>query len=355
MEENKTSQEGKKAPLFKNEIRLDIIFSLIWKNRISYIKWLPVALIASYVLICFVPRTYKVNVTMAPEYGNQTGGMSGLASSFGINLGSMSGGNDAILPTFYPNLMSSTDFVVSLFDVKVSTLDGSFNGTLRQYISTQQDAPFWLKGIGMVKNLFKKKRKADAKGKPVNAFHLTKTEEEVMNAIKGAMSCNVDTKTDLISLSVVAQDPLVAAQLADTVKARLQTFIIDYRTSKARIELEHMQEIRRQTHADYLAKQKEYIDYADAHQNVVAPSFQMKQTELENELQLAYNNYSNAKLQETAAQAKVLERTPAFTTLQNASVPLKPDGPKRMFFSIFITLLTFVGMTVHFIVKYEKK
>ena len=75
----------------------------------------------------------------------------------------------------------------------------------------------------------------------------------------------------------------------------------------------------------------------------------------ENELQLAFNAYSGAKTQETIAQAKVLSKTPAFTTLQNATVPLRPAGPKRMMFAIVMAMLCFLVQTVYFIAKDVKK
>jgi hypothetical protein len=44
-----------------------------------------------------------------------------------------------------------------------------------------------------------------------------------------------------------------------------------------------------------------------------------------------------------AAKAKIQERTPSFTTLKSASVPIKPAGPKRMLFVLGMVLLaTFI-------------
>ena len=42
-----------------------------------------------------------------------------------------------------------------------------------------------------------------------------------------------------------------------------------------------------------------------------------------------------------AAQSKVQERTPAFTLLKGAAVPVKPAGPKRMIFVAFMLFLVF--------------
>lgn len=64
--------------------------------------------------------------------------LSSLASSFGVNLSSgMS--TDAISPLLYPDLMASTDFVVSLFPVKITTEDGELSiGLLYLYMSASE-------------------------------------------------------------------------------------------------------------------------------------------------------------------------------------------------------------------------
>ena len=80
-------------------------------------------------------------------------------------------------------------------------------------------------------------------------------------------------------------------------------------------------------------------------------SFRMKEQALENELQLAFNQYSQLKQQVQLAEAKVMERTPAFTVIQNATVPTRPTGPKRMFTVLAFLVLCFLGTSVWILVK----
>lgn len=67
------------------------------------------------------------------------------------------------------------------------------------------------------------------------------------------------------------------------------------------------------------------------------------QDDLENEMQLCYNAYSMMQNQLQLARTKVQERTPAFTLLKGAMVPVKHSGPKRMLMVIgFMLLASFV-------------
>ena len=75
---------------------------------------------------------------------------------------------------------------------------------------------------------------------------------------------------------------------------RLQDFITEYRTHKARIELNHMHEIANNAYLNYMKKQKEYADYCDSHQDLVLEAYKAKAENLENELQLAFNAFPSA-------------------------------------------------------------
>ena len=55
-----------------------------------------------------------------------------------------------------------------------------------------------------------------------------------------------------------------------------------------------------------------------------------------------------------AAKAKVQERTPAFTIVKGAAVPVKASGPKRMIFVLSMLFLAFIATTLY-IAKAELK
>ena len=55
-----------------------------------------------------------------------------------------------------------------------------------------------------------------------------------------------------------------------------------------------------------------------------------------------------------ASKAKVQENTPAFTVLQSAYVPVKPEKPKRMLFVAGMLFLTFLG-TIFYMFKEDIK
>ena len=328
------------------QIDVTAIIKAMIKNRKAYFIGLPVSFILSILIIMCVPRHYKSTAKLAPELSSFSSGSLGeLASSFGFDIGSSSSNEDAIFPELYPDLIESNDFLTSLFDVKVKSLDGSINTSYYDYLATKQEYPGWTKVTNRIKLLFAKRDTTSRTSSIVNPFRLTKRQDQIARSIANKVSCTVDKKNYVISISVEAQDPLICATLTDTVQARLQQFITDYRTSKARKDLEYYQKLCSDAKIKYEKVRQAYGSYADANNDIILESYKLKENDLENEMQLLYNNYTALQAQVQQARAKLTLQTPAFTTLQSASVPLKPAGPKRMLFVIGMTFLTFMIIT----------
>lgn len=68
-------------------------------------------------------------------------------------------------------------------------------------------------------------------------------------------------------------------------------------------------------------------------------------------MQLAYDTYSHNAQQLRTAKDKVQERTPAFTILQPAGVPVKPVKPKRVVFVAMMLVLTFFASAIWIIAR----
>lgn len=319
------------------------------KKKVFFIVW-PIVFALSCLWILPEPRYYKCDVTLAPEMTGEDlgGGLASVASQFGVNIGG-GAGTDAIYPTLYPDVMNSNEFIINLLKIKIKTLDGSISTDYYTYMTKHQKKN-WLKQpfkkmMGGIASLFVKKDtlQSKSKGTAMNAFQMSKKDYDLVQGLKQKITCNVDKKTEVITISVQDQDPLVSAIMADSVRQHLQNFIIQYRTNKARIDVQHYLKLTKDAKKKYDASVIKYSSYCDANQDVQLQSFMSKRDELENEMQLKFNTYSALRTQLEAMRAKLQEKTPAFTTLQNATVPVLPAGPKRMIFVIGMCIMaTFV-------------
>ena len=344
------TEEGKKITLELREqtTNSERILKAIKKHKKLYYKTLSIAFVLACLISLGMPDYYKCEVTLAPESssGSSFSGLASLASTFGVNLGGGSNkSGDAITPNLYPDLMHSVDFRTSMFDVKVKMDNDDRVMTYYDYLDNEQKSPWWSTALKAILSLFKSKNDNQVAGKDtVNTFRLTMGQQIIANAVAGSIECKIDKKTDVISIEVTDQDPLVAAIVADSVKERLQTFLTDYRT-KARHDLAYIESLHKEAKRNYDRACDLYGEYMDANQDVVLEAVKLKQTRLENEMQLQYNNYNAISAQLLAAKAKVQEETPAFTTIQSATVPLRKAGPKRSRIGLIFVLIVFLCTT----------
>ena len=332
----------------KDTIDISLIAkTLIVRKRIFFIMW-PLVFVLSCIWVLPQPRYYRCDVSLAPEAAGEdmAGGLSSLASNFGINLGG--GGTDAIYPMLYPDLMESNDFIVSLFSIKVKSDDGSVNTDYYTYLTKYQKKN-WLtqpfkKASYAIKGLFSSKPKsAPSIDKKINPFRLSEYDYGLVENVKKNITCSVDKKTDVITIDVQDQDRLVCATMADSVRQRLQDFITNYRTSKARLDVAHYQQLADSAKADYDKAMAKYTAYCDQNQDIILQAAISERDKLESDMQMKYNTYTAMCTQLEAMKAKLQEKTPAFTTLKSATVPIKPAGPKRM---IFIAGMLILGTIV---------
>ena len=340
-EENKNIIEEEESAIDFGKIFKDLL-----KHKMLYAKVLPVAFVLAAIYALSLPNYYNCTVKLSPEMRGSkasAGSLASLASSFGVNLGSSGAGTEALFPTLYPDLMNSVDFKTSLFHVKVTREEDNKTFTYYDYLMNEQKSPWWSAAMKGIFSLFGSKE--EEKEQKVNPFRLTREQANIVKAINKNIVCDVDKKTMVITINVTDQNPVICAMMADTVKTRLQKFITEYRTSKARVDLEYNRKIAAETKARYEKARQKYAEFADANQDIILQTVRQKQTDLENEMQLQYNAYTQVAAQLLAAEAKVQEETPAFTTLQSATVPVLKAGPKRAQMCLIFVFLAFLGTT----------
>lgn len=115
------------------------------KEKTFFFGWL-VTIIVSIIWVLPQPRYYVSQMSLAPETGEakEGGGLSSIASNFGINIGGIAS-TDAIYPQLYPELFKSTNFMVGLMSIKITSEDGKSTMDYYTYLTKHQKKnSFWL-------------------------------------------------------------------------------------------------------------------------------------------------------------------------------------------------------------------
>lgn len=339
----------------RKPIDISNIIKKLWPNRKKYYYVLPATLIITYLFIVCIPRYYSCKVSLAPETDGPSvsGSISSLASSFGIG-GSLAKLNsqDAIYAEIYPDVINSKKFIAELMPVEIKTKKGNIKCDYYTYLRDYQKTSWWEFIWGTIREWISPTPKDEYNGKDkISVFELTKLQDDLFKQAQGNIKCTFDKKTEIVSITVYDQDPLVCAIMADSTCKKLQDFIVAYRTSKARIDYEYYKKLCEESKAEYENALKRYASSADAHTKTVMAIYQAKVESLENEMQAKYNIYNSINTQLQTAKAKLQEATPAFTIIESASVPIKPAGPKRMIISIGMMILSFFVLSGYILLK----
>ena len=329
----------------EQEIDLTEIARKIWNKRKLIYKVCGIALFIGLVVAFSIPKEYTTTVKLSSERtnGKSGAGLSSLAAMAGINLSSSN--SDAISDQIYPDVMASTPFLKELFNIQVKYKDS--NTTLYNYLINDYKSPWWssiIQGVFSIPSkiigLFRSKEEVDNATDPE---YLSKDDRKVIKKLLENLNLSVDQKTGVMDLTVIMQDPNICAQVTDTVIDNLQKYITTYRTNKARKDLAYSQNLYEEAKNAYTKAQNKYANYTDANQNLILHSYKAEQERLQNEMNLAYQTYSQTSQQLQAAKAKVQENTPAFAVIQPAIIPMGASKPKKMIILIGFLFLGFVG------------
>ena len=333
---------------------MDILRKIIGIRKKIY-KAAGIGLIIGIIIAISIPKQYTVEVTLSPEMGStKGGGLSGLAASFLGSGATMSDGTDDLNASLSADIVSSTPFLLELSVMEIPASENK-KMTLNTYLD-EESSPWWSYIIGLpsmviggVKSLFIKEDEETISDRGnQGTIELSKKESQKIETLKKMIIASVDKKTSMTTVAVTLQNPKVAAVVADSVVGKLQEYIINYRTSKAKEDCIYLERLFKERQQEYYVAQKRYADYMDSHDNIILQSVRAEQERLQNDMSLAYQVYSQVASQLQVARAKVQEEKPVFAVVEPAVVPLNPSGTSKK-----IYVLAFIFLSVCIVIFWK--
>lgn len=353
MNSNTANEANVKRLPQEQDIDLLELAEKVWNSRKLILKVCGIGTLIGLIIGLSTPKEYTASTLIAPEgyRKSSSSGMSALADMADIDISSSTTTErDAIYPSLYPSIVNSTPFLIRLFNIKIHEQRDSTTRTLSQYLKEHQKKPWWstitsapFRLIGWTTSLFSEKEEVDKTKHTLDPFRLTREEAGMAGTIASRINIEVDKKKRTITIFVTMQDPLVAAVVADTVRAYLKEYITEYRTSKARKILEYTEKLCEGAQAEYYDAQKKYTRYADANQGLVRLASRAERARLRNEMDLAQTTYNQMEQQVQAAKARVKKETPVYAVIQPVQVPLSPSKPRKMMILVVCIFLSGAG------------
>lgn len=340
MEENKhyTNPDHQPNSAENDELEIDWmgILRQVLAIRKTLYKAAGVGLVIGILIALGTPKQYTVSVTLSPEVSGGNSGSSGLASMAASFLGTSVGSSspDALNATLAPDIVASTPFLLELFNAHVVSQDKQIDTTLTAYLDKQKSS--WIgyvlaapsMAINGIKSLFTDEKEGTTTAQE-GTIELNEKEAAKLKSLRQTIMVESNKKTGITTLTVTLQDPKITATMADTVVSKLQQYISAYRTSKAKEDCQYLEMLYKERQQEYYAAQQRYARYVDANSNMVFQSTMAERERLQNDMNLAYQVYSQVAQQLQVARAKVQEEKPVFAVVEPAVVPLYPSGTSR--------------------------
>ncbi len=318
----------------------------LWKKRSVIIRSCIIGAVIGLILGFSIPKTYKASVTFAPETQQKLGsGVSSIASMMGVNLNNSV---DAISVDMFPDVVHSTPFIVELFDLPVTfeRKDSLMTLPLVEYMMEYQKKPWWnaiitapFKALAWGIGLFTPDDEETTDEVVFDPRNLPKKQREVVKFFAENIQVLIDKKTGKISMAVVLQDPAVAATVMDTITENLKNYMSDYRTVKARQDVENLEIICNQRREEYYKAQQNYASYLDSNKNVIRKSEEAERERLQQEMNLAYQVYSQVASQLEASRIQAEQAKPVFAIINPVAVPIRKVAPSKAKLLIIYTFL----------------
>ena len=261
----------------------------------SYLTACLLAVAAALIVVCSLPKEYAAQVKVANEYVtyDMKVGLQDIASWMNYKTNTISSIEDM---NTYCQILSTTSFAEKMAQVTVPAYSMSYADYLREH----HRRPWW-------------------EGK-----------KEVEELILDNIQYNLSQKYSTLTIQVTDQDPVVAAQMADSVRVKLHEEIARQKKAIAQNEMEHSYAQRAESKEHYEKAREAYETFADTHQDISSKSELAKAEYLEDEKQKAYDVFSKASIQYYRDKALYRQEPHFFSLLQRATVPLSPTSPSVM-------------------------
>lgn len=188
-------------------------------------------------------------------------------------------------------------------------------------------------------------RKAKTYGEYLN-------KQDTIETILDNINYNYRNSQATLSIGFTDKDPIVAAQMLDSITAQLQQIITDYRRANAEIALNNAKINLTEAKEKYEHTQEKYNKYVDNHSSLSSPIAQQEEQALAKESKIAYGVYHKAAIEYARQQALKQRAYLSFTIIQNNSVPQKPNKNLIGYILGFIIIFLFITYVT---TNYNKK
>lgn len=347
------------------DISIPELVQILWNKRKT------IALIALFVTllgttISFItPNNYTSNIKLLPQLQSGGNSASNIFGKFNglLNIGgSNSSAGEGLSLILYPQVIKSTPFHLHLLSNKIQhPANPSDTVTLEYYFSEVYDPPFLTRLFSTIKNLpkiiasvpgmlfsgnEKQGKKTVTNGEDTIAkrsiddqpLKVTSSQRTGISELKSRVEASI-ADNGILSLYVTMPSAELSAQLNRMAVRYLTDYIVEYRTNKAKEDLNFIEERKEEAERKFIASQERLAAAKDNNLNINTELQRARIRRLELENKIDFEVYQQLAQQYEQSKIKLQEETPVFKVLEPIQIPNRKSSPNReliIFTSIFL-------------------
>ena len=332
-----------------DEIDLMALILTIWRGRILIFKTIGVFILFGLFIAIFSPEEYSTTVKLIPESGQSMGlgSLSGLASQFGFgSLSDASTDGETIPPDYYPAIVGSIPFMKQVMDAEIYIPEAGKMSIFYYFSEYRKKSVISVVkrySIGLpffILEAIRGEMQPPAVSEGAKVERLTKDEWKVYELLQKLIGVDIDKETGIVSVSITMPDGQVVAQVGDLVTNLLSGYVLDYKTEKARNDLQFIEEQLAESESRFEQAQIALAKFRDANHGQMTELAQTNEQRLQSDYDLAFKIYSAMAQKRDEARIKLQEKTPVVKVLEPAVVPKEKSAPRR---SVIMVLSVFLG------------
>ena len=169
--------------------------------------------------------------------------------------------------------------------------------------------------------------------------------KDTIDAILDHINYNLSIKHQTLTISFTDRDPVVAAQMLDSVTANLQATITNQRHQIAEAALKNATAELERAKRDYQESCHRYTAFVDSHRDLLTKSEIQKENALKNERTLSYDHLKNIANEYAREKALMQRAYMSFAVIQSNTVPTKSNDHVASYIFLFIIIALFATVT----------
>ncbi|MBC8152981.1 MAG: lipopolysaccharide biosynthesis protein [Bacteroidetes bacterium] len=318
-----------------SDLTPDRVVSLLWSRRLFLAKMGLIFGVIGVTYAFLAPVEYTTEARIMPELQARLAAnlkrFGALAELAGIDIQSANT-TEAVRPDLYPDVLTSTPFLLAVLGKPVTTTNKKRYPTLLSFLTASTANPIgtWLNDGPLIL----------PKVTPAGwLVRMSKEQEDLLKDLRERIVSDLDKQSGLILIRVKMPDAEVAAQVCQYAIDYLTQYVVDYRVGKTRKDLTFFTERLREAKTRYTQALVALSAYSDQNRFVYTQAARVEGKRLEAEHDLSQSLYSELSRQYEQTRIRVQEETPILTVLEPPKVSARRSEPRRT-----LTVLIFAGL-----------